>query len=103
MKVEILDLALEDLKAGFNFYERRSPGLGSYFYDSVFADIKTLRDNAGIHPMMYGSHRLICKTFPFAVFYTVSQGTVRVESVLDCRQRPAKIKRRIKQGRNRPT
>lgn len=102
MKVEILERALEDLSAGFNFYERRSPGLGSYFYDSVFSDIEELRHFAGSHPMMHGSHRLVCRTFPFAVFYTVEQGQVRVEAVLDCRRRPAWVERKIKRGRSGP-
>lgn len=36
MKIEILDEAKEDLIAGHHFYEEQSPGLGSYFLDSLF-------------------------------------------------------------------
>ena len=34
MKVEVLETALDDLAAGFYFYENQSEGLGAYFIDS---------------------------------------------------------------------
>ena len=42
MRIEILDDAKEDLIDGFHFYEEQSPGLGSYFLDSLFSDIDSL-------------------------------------------------------------
>lgn len=32
MKLRILDAARDDLIAGYDFYEARDPGLGSYFH-----------------------------------------------------------------------
>jgi hypothetical protein len=63
MIIEILPGAKEDLAAGYNFYERRSPGLGSYFYDSLFSDIDSLKNYAGTHPFVYGSYRAISRRF----------------------------------------
>jgi hypothetical protein len=56
MRVEILDAAKDDLIAGFHFYEEQSAGLGSYFLDSIFAEIDSLLLHAGIQKVVYGSH-----------------------------------------------
>ena len=55
MRIEVLDDAKDDLVDGFHFYEEQSPGLGSYFLDSLFADIDSLLLYAGIHRIVYGS------------------------------------------------
>ncbi len=74
MRIEILGDAKEDLVAGFQFYEQQSPGLGSYFLNSLFADIDSLLLYAGIHPLVFGFHRSLARRFPFALFST-SKGT----------------------------
>ena len=43
MKIEILPSAIEDLADGFNFYEKQDEGLGSYFLESLYSDIDSLR------------------------------------------------------------
>ena len=88
MKVEILLSAIADLAVGFAFYESQQPGLGGYFLDSLFADIDSLAHHAGIHRKVFGSHRLLAKIFPFAVYYSVENDRVRVKAVLDCRRDP---------------
>ena len=68
MKVEILESARKDLVGGFYFYEKQADGIGSYFLESVYSDIDSLIDNAGIHPLLFGNyHRLLATRFPFAV------------------------------------
>jgi len=42
MKLEILDLAKNDLIEGYHFYQAREPGLGSYFLDTLYSDIDSL-------------------------------------------------------------
>ena len=59
MRIEVLDDAKDDLADGFHFYEEQSPGLGSYFLDSLFADIDSLAIYAGIHSKVYGSRRAL--------------------------------------------
>ena len=49
MTIELLDEAKNDLVAGHHFYEDQSPGLGSYFLDSLFPDVDSLFLYAGIH------------------------------------------------------
>jgi hypothetical protein len=66
--VQILDLAEVDLQEGFDFYERQESGVGVYFLNSVFSDIDSLVLYAGIHPMKFGFHRMLCQRFPYAVY-----------------------------------
>ena len=47
MKIVILPSARDDLAVGFRFYERQQAGLGSYFLESLFSDIDSLRLYAG--------------------------------------------------------
>lgn len=89
MRVKILDLAEVDLQAGFDFYERQGRGVGDYFLGSVFSDIDSLVLYAGIHPMKFGYHRMLCGRFPYAVYYSIAEGTTFVWRVLDLRRDPA--------------
>lgn len=66
MKVRILPSAQADLSEGYVFYEKHQPGLGSYFLDSLFADIDSIALHGGIHRQIHGTHRLLGRTFPFA-------------------------------------
>ena len=42
MKIQILDLAKDDLIAGHRFYEKQEAGLGGYFLRHLYADIDGL-------------------------------------------------------------
>jgi plasmid stabilization system protein ParE len=96
MRIEILDEAKEDLISGYHFYEKQSPGLGSYFLDSLYSDIDSLLLYAGIHRSIFGSQRCLSRRFPFAIYYRMEGETIRVRAVLDCRGRPARIRKRLK-------
>lgn len=50
MEIRLADLATEDLREAWRFYETQRSGLGDYFLDSVQADIRSLTVFAGIHP-----------------------------------------------------
>ncbi|MBI4523004.1 MAG: type II toxin-antitoxin system RelE/ParE family toxin [Deltaproteobacteria bacterium] len=98
MKIEILDEAQQDLIEGFQFYESRETGVGSYFLDCLFSDIDSLLLFAGIHHVVYGYHRSLSKRFPFAIYYDVVGELVRVHAVLDCRRKPSWIRKRLGRG-----
>jgi hypothetical protein len=77
MRLRITRAAEEDLVRGFGFYERQQQGLGSYFLDSLYADIDALLLFADIHPRPFGRfHRALAKRFPFAVYYDLAAETV---------------------------
>lgn len=96
MKIEILEAAQRDLLSGYAFYERQSPGLGSYYLDSVFADIDSLRLYAGVHEVHFGRfHRMLTKRFPFAIYYRIDAEVARVYAILDSRRDPGSLADRM--------
>lgn len=67
--------------------------MGDYFFDSVFADIDSLKLYAGIHPKVFGFHRMLTQRFPYAVYYEfTNKETAIVWRVLDLRQDPESIR-----------
>ncbi|NWG87871.1 MAG: type II toxin-antitoxin system RelE/ParE family toxin [Hydrogenophilaceae bacterium] len=96
MRLRIARSAEADLLNGHAFYERQQQGVGSYFLDSLYADIDSLLLYAGIHPKPYGHlYRMLAKRFPFAIYYDLQGNLVTVVAVLDCRQNPGSIKSRL--------
>jgi hypothetical protein len=97
MRLQILDLAKDDLIEGFHFYEDKEEGLGDYFLVNLYSDIESLKVFGGIHRKAYGGfHRALSKRFPFAIYYTIETDTVQIRSVVDCRRRPSWIRRHVK-------
>jgi plasmid stabilization system protein ParE len=96
VKIEILPEAQEDLIAGFRFYERQAPGLGSYFRESILEDVDSLAIHGGVHAEVFGYHRSLSKRFPFAIYYRVEANVVWVRAILDCRRNPSWIRHRIR-------
>ena len=96
MNIRILASARRDLNEGFQFYESQETGLGDYFISSVKADIESLRISAGIHPQKYHDYRrMLCRVFPFAVYYTKTGSDVTVYAIVDCRRHPSWIRHRL--------
>ena len=98
MKVRILRPAERDLEEGYRFYESQSPGLGSYFLDSLYSDIDSLAYFGGIHQLVFGHHRQLSKRFPFAIYYRIIDNEVLVFAVLYCRRNPTWIRKRLMMG-----
>lgn len=97
MRLQILELAKDDLIEGYYFYERTEPGLGDFYLTNLYSDIESLMVFGGIHRKTYrGFHRAISKRFPFAIYYTVENEIVRIRSVVDCRRRPWWIRGHLK-------
>jgi plasmid stabilization system protein ParE len=98
MKIRILSPAERDLEEGYRFYESQSPGLGSYFLDSLYSDIDSLAYFGGIHQHVFGYHRQLSKRFPFAIYYRVVGNEVVVFAILDYRRNPSWIRERLMKG-----
>ena len=98
MIVRILDAAERDIEEGFRFYEKKLPALGSYFLDSIYSDIDSLSYFGGIHSLVFGYHRLLCKRFPFTVYNRIDKDMVLVVAILDCRRNPSWIRKRLMNG-----
>jgi len=102
MKLRILASAKKDLEEGYRFYEAQNAGLVEYFITSVEADIESLLLYAGIHPVMYKEfHRLLCRVFPFAIYYLKSADVATIYAVVDCRRDPAWIRQHLQKSGER--
>ncbi len=99
MKVLIRPSALDDLADAFAFYEGQQSGLGSYFLDCLSADLDSLALYGGIHRRVFGAHRSLSRTFPFAIYYDVVGDTAHVKAVLDCRRDPTWIWKKLREPR----
>ena len=95
MRIEVLDAAERDIEDGYFFYERQSPGLGSYFLDSIYSDIDSLIYFGGIHIEIQKFHRLLSKRFPFSIYYKIDEDIVKILAILDNRRHPSWIRKRL--------
>jgi hypothetical protein len=96
MTVQILQGASQDLLDGFRFYEGQEEGLGEYFIDGLSSDIDSLELYAAMHPRQMGYHKLLSKRFPYAIYYRVEGDVAFVHAILDCRQDPSRIRKRLR-------
>ncbi len=94
--LRISDDAIADLADGFWFYEAQEAGLGDYFTTCLRADIEGLKVTGGIHRQTHEDyHRVLCRVFPYAIYYTVAGNEVVVWAVVDCRRSPEWIRERL--------
>lgn len=87
--INITDSAQDDLLAGFWFYQQQQLGLGTYFLDSLMADIDSLIIYAGVHAQVNGFYRGLGSRFPYAIYYLLQDNMATVFAVLDTRRSPA--------------
>jgi hypothetical protein len=59
--VVTLKEVVSDLNDGKAFYDQRETGVGDYFWDSLIADIESLRIYAGIHNKKVWSSSNACQ------------------------------------------
>jgi hypothetical protein len=94
--IKITKAAQDDLLSGYWFYERQQSGIGTYFLDSLTADIDGLLVTAGVHIKTTDDpiFRSLASRFPFAI-HSIQQGTsVTVLAVLDTRSSPEWLRQR---------
>jgi hypothetical protein len=97
--VVILKEVAGDLNDGKDFYDQREPGVGNYFWDSLFADLESLIIYAGIHEREYGLHRMLAKRFPYGIYYEIVDQIAYVVAVLPMRRNPLWIMKKL-EGRS---
>ncbi len=82
----------EDVIAGYEWYEKKSIGLGEDFlrmFDSVVADLVR-------HPLLApewerGFRRRLLRRFPYAVYYVIQDQQITVTGFFHCARDPANI------------
>ena len=102
MKVQILESALDDLRAGRRFYVRQGGrDLGRRFLETLADAIGRLSEYGGLHVRRFGFYRAVVARFPYSVYYDVEGDTVRVYAVVDNRRNPSWVESRVEAARDR--
>jgi plasmid stabilization system protein ParE len=91
----LTELAQDDIESSREFYEKQSLHLGTYFYDSLLADLDALRFYAGIHQKHYGFFRMLTRRFPYALYYDIEDQWVVVHAILHTRTDMRYIEKRL--------
>ena len=94
-RIRLLKQVKTDLDSGKRFYDDLEKGIGSYFYDSLISDIESLTIYAGSHTRDFEYFKMNSKRFPYFIYYTVSKAFITIVAVLDSRQDPEAIERRL--------
>jgi plasmid stabilization system protein ParE len=95
MRVELRVEARRDLVEAAGFYEQQREGLGAYFVDRLFEDLKRLEREGGIHEQIFGLQRKLSRRFPYAIYYRMNASVIDVVAVLDWRRDPESIYQRL--------
>jgi plasmid stabilization system protein ParE len=96
LELSLTSFAQDDINISFNFYEKQSKSLGTYFYDSIISDLDALKFYAGIHQKYFGYYRMITKRFPYAIYYDIEDKLVVVHAILHTRADIGFISDRLK-------
>lgn len=93
MNIRVLRSARRTVADGIRFYEGQEAGLGSYFLNSIMSDLRSLNIYAGVH-QKYDNfyYRMVCKRFPYSIYYRREGMDVQVYAVLDDRRDPEATK-----------
>jgi plasmid stabilization system protein ParE len=86
-----------DIQAAFEFYEAFQAGRGEIFMRHLDVAFGQVRAFPEIAPLFHASHRrLLMRGFPYGIFYTIEGGRIIVSGVMDLRQDPQSIHRRLR-------
>src|ERR1051325_4058145 len=85
-----------DIQAAFNRYEGFQEGRGEVFMRHLDAAFTLMRQPPAIAPVSGEAYRrMLIRDFPYGVFYQVQPKRVIVAAVMDLRQDPKAIRRKL--------
>jgi plasmid stabilization system protein ParE len=94
--VVILIGAQSDIFDAYLYYDSLDDGLGELFARQVDHALERVSDFPEIGASFMGRiRRLLVPRFPFGLFYTIEGDRIIVQAVLDLRQSPDQILRRL--------
>ena len=85
-----------DIQAAYEFYEDCQPGRGEIFLRLLDVALGRVREFPEIAPVFHGTYRrLLIADFPFGVFYSLESRRIIIAAVMDLRQDPDAIRKRL--------
>ena len=86
-----------DIQTAYEFYEAYQERRGEVFMRHLDAAFGRLRTFPEISPPIHEAHRrLLVHGFPYGVFYTIEGRRIIVAAIMDLRQDPEIIRRRLR-------
>lgn len=97
MELVFLLSADADIQTAYERYEDYQEGRGEVFLRHLDASFEYLRNFPLIAPVFHGNyHRLLVAGFPYGIFYSVEGTRIIVSAIMDLRQNPELIRRRLR-------
>ena len=97
--VAFRDLATDDLRDIYSWYEAQQEGLGARFVSSLDLAVGLISDHPLSCPVAYRSiRRVLLPGFPYALFYLSQPDTVVVLACLHQSRSPRTVKKRLRPG-----
>ena len=85
-----------DIQSAYTFCESLQPGRGDVFMRQLDVALGHLRRFPEIAPFFQGPYRrLLIGGFPYGVFYAIEGNRIIVSAVMDLRQNPEIIRKRL--------
>ena len=97
-----------DIQAAFNRQEDFQEGRGELFLSHLDVVLSLLRQHPEIGRIYETPYRrILIRNFPYGVFYQVQPGRIIVAGIMDLRQRPEAIRKKLglsdEDKKNRPS
>ena len=85
-----------DIQTAYEFHEAVQSGRGEVFMRHLDVAFGQIRNFPSIAPLFHESYRrLLIHGFPYGIFYSLEGGRIIVSGVMDLRQDPGAIRRRL--------
>jgi len=86
----------QDIQTAFNRYEEFQEGRGEVFMCHLDAALTLVRQHPEMAPVYGGRYRrMLIRDFPFGIFYEVQPKRIVVGAIMDLRQDPETIRRKL--------
>jgi toxin ParE1/3/4 len=85
-----------DIQRAYDYYAESGEGSGTVFMHRLEEAFAQLRPFPESGPLLHGGYRrLLVPGFPYGIFYTIEARGIIVSGVMDTRQDPEVIRRRL--------
>lgn len=96
-EIVILAGAEREILETYMLLEDFQKGLGDRFSSCLERTLSLLETHPRIGPVFRGEiRRVLLKGFPYAAFYQIHANRIAIQAVLDLRQSPSAIRRRLR-------
>ena len=83
---------VDDVMAGYAWYEEKALGLGEEFLRMAYACASELPQNPLMYPKVYGEfRRRLLRRFPYGVYFGIKEHEVIVFGVFHCARDPRTV------------